>query len=103
MPTPVLKPDDKGVYYAHWSENRRSKRRSMGTTSAAEAETRFARWLLTRNAPLPERATWTANECWAVYFEKHVRPSVVTAPDLEKLWTRCLGPHFGALTVPEIT
>ena len=102
MPTPVLKPDNKGVYYAYWSENRRSRRRSMGATNAAEAETRFARWLLTRNAPTPERATWPANECWAVYFEKHVRPSVVTAPDLEKLWARCLGPHFGALTVPEI-
>ena len=102
MTTPVLKPNGKGVYYAHWSENRRSKRRSMGTTNATEAETRFARWLLTRNdigIPISAR---TANECWAVYFEKHVRPNVVTAADLEKLWTRCLGPHFDALTVPEI-
>ena len=102
MTTPILKPGGKGIYYAHWSENRRSRRRSMGTSNAAEAETCFARWLLTRNAPPLERATWTANECWAVYFEKHVRSNVVTAADLEKLWARCLGPHFGILTLPEI-
>ena len=102
MPTPILKPDSKGVYYAHWSDARRSKRKSMGTSSRAEAEARFAQWLLIRNSDIGiPISDYTVAECWSVYEAKHVDVAVAGPETLRINW-RMLEPHFGALTVPQV-
>jgi hypothetical protein len=45
MATPILEMH-KNTYYAKWSEDRRSKRKSMRTANLNVAEHRFAQWLL---------------------------------------------------------
>lgn len=70
MKTPTLKPAKNGQFYAHWTVNRRTHRKSMGTSDRAEAERAFANWLLTRNdLPAPER-TLTVADVWAFYISK---------------------------------
>jgi integrase len=102
MPTPVLKPDTKGVYYAHWSEDRRSQRKSMGTRERAEAEARFAQWLLLRGTqPDGAGAVYTVGDCWTVYSVKHLGKTV-TAHGMTRTWELHLGPHFGGLTISEV-
>jgi len=102
MPTPVLKPDSKGVYYAHWSEDRRSKRKSMGTASRDEAETRFAHWLILRtNRPEGDATIYTVADCWLVYSAKHLGKTV-TAHGMTRTWELHLQPHFGVLAVSEV-
>jgi integrase len=106
MPTPILKPSENGTFYAHWSEDRRSKRRSMGTKSRAEAEERFARWLLLgghKGDQITEEAQklLTTAELWKIYDEKHVQKEVASPSSIEHNWKR-LEPHFGHLTPAEI-
>jgi integrase len=96
MPTPRLAANADGTWYAYWSENRRSKRKSMGTASLAEAEARFAQWLLIRNAvPVAERA-FTVADCWTVYLDRHVQPNVAAKATAGYAW-KALEPHFGAM------
>lgn len=103
MPTPVLEPNDKGVFYAHWSEARRSRRKSMGTGDRAVAEARFAHWLLLRGQqPDGSETIYTVNDCWTVYKVKWLDKNVVTAGGIERTWTLHLAPHFGALGVAEV-
>jgi len=103
MPTPVLKPDSKGVYYAHWSEDRRSQRKSMGTRERDEAETRFAHWLILRNnRPDGDATVYSVADCWLVYSAKHLGKTV-TAHGMTRTWELHLQPHFGALAVTEVT
>lgn len=104
MPTPILKPNDDGHYYAHWSEDRRSKRKSMGTKDRAVAEARFAQWLLlggARSVSDGDSPTYTVADLWAVYWEKHGQH--VASPDSIKFPWKNLEPHFGHLTVPEVS
>jgi integrase len=106
MPTPILKPDDNGTFYAHWSENRRSKRRSMGTKSRAEAETRFARWLLLgghKGDQITEEAQklLTTAELWAIYDQKHVQTETSSSGNIGNAWNN-LKVYFGPLTPSEI-
>lgn len=86
-----------GTYHAFWSENRRSKRKSMGTKDRAEAEARFAQWLLIRNTITLEgpKAAFTVAECWAFYTERHR----VEAADTQKYSWKALEPHFGRVAV----
>ena len=103
MPTPVLKPDSKGVYYAHWSEDRRSQRKSMGTRERAEAEARFAHWLILRNnKPDGDATIYTVADCWLVYKTKHLA-KVVTAHGMTRTWELHLAPHFGGVGVSDVT
>lgn len=108
MPTPVLKVGPNGVYYAFWSEGRRSQRKSMGTRGRLEAETRFASWLLegghltgseeSGEAPL----AFTVEECWQVYHKHHVVKRMAGAATAQFNWKN-LGPHFGRLRPAQIT
>jgi len=100
-PTPELRQVADGTFYAFWSEQRRSKRKSMGTSSRAEAETRFAHWLLLRNDKTPEETVYTVNDCWTVYRTKHVLKDVASPETLEHSW-QALAPHFGTMQIAQV-
>lgn len=106
MPTPVLDTEANGRYYAYWSEDRRSRRKSMGTSDRAVAEQRFAQWLLlgghkndTTDSSADEVA-YTVADCWTVYDKKHVQTEA--ALEMRAFNWRNLEPHFGPLTVPQV-
>lgn len=105
MPTPILKADKHGVFYAHWSDNRRSKRKSMGSSERAVAEARFAQWLLLgghRGVEASEgKPALTVAEMWKVYDAKHVQRETAAADTIGYAWKN-LEPHFGALAAAEI-
>lgn len=101
MPSPVLRPIPDGTYYAFWSEGRRSQRKSMGTKSRAEAEARFANWLLMRNDAPSADAHFTVAECWAAYWKRHVEKNVASPATLAYAW-KALSPHFGPMLVPSV-
>ena len=97
MATPKLDKAANGRFYAVWSENRRSKRKSMGTADRAAAEQRFARWLLTRNdAPKAPARAYTVADVWAVYTARKGE-----TPTARFSWSN-LAPHFGRLAVEAI-
>ena len=101
MPTPTLALRN-GIYTAVWSDNRRSKRKSMGTANRALAEERFAQWMLLgghREAAAPAAAL-TVAELWMVYDAKHVE--AVAAPASVRFCWKNLEPHFGRMTPAEI-
>lgn len=105
MPTPILKTADNNVWYAFWSDNRRSKRKSMGTTDHAVAEQRFAQWLTLggHKGEISEevKAGLTVDELWQVYKVKHVDVVPVAPINIDRAW-QALKPHFGHLTLAEI-
>ena len=105
MPTPTLKLVE-GKYHALWSDNRRSKRKSMGTADRATAEARFAQWLLigghhTELSPAVKKAV-TVADLWKVYWVKHVERESA-APDAIGYAWKNLEPHFGKLHLSEVT
>lgn len=104
MPTPTLQLHN-GRYYAIWSENRRSKRKSMGSADRAVAEARFGQWLLLgghREATTPDgRGALTVAELWSVYDAKHVQKNTAAPETIGFCWKN-LKPHFGHLLVSEI-
>ncbi len=106
MPTPKLAVRD-GICCELWSENRRSKRKSMGTEDRAVAEQRFAQWLLLgghRETAAPaegRQPQLTVAELWGVYEAHHVKTEVLATATADYSW-RNLKPHFGALTVDQI-
>jgi len=106
MSTPKLEREANGYYYAKWSVGRRSKRKSMGTANRADAEKRFAQWLLLdghRGGPAEEAAsTLTVADCWQVYYSKHVEKNVSNVATQDQSWKN-LQPHFGGLLVPEVS
>jgi integrase len=106
MPTPILDTAENGKFYAFWSENRRSKRKSMGTEDRAVAEQRFAQWLLLgghKGEPTEEgRSSLTVSQLWEVYDAKHVQREAAAPASIEYAWKN-LQPHFGALTLADVT
>jgi integrase len=106
MPTPILDTEQNGRFYAYWSEGRRSKRKSMGTSDRNVAEQRFAQWLLLGGHRQGQDAgenevAYTVADCWLVYNEKHVG-NVAGADTLRYNW-KALQPHFGAMLVSEVS
>lgn len=102
MSIPQLRKSSNGYFYAHWSDARRSKRTSLGTTDPAVAEERFANWLLLRQRPAgeEENTVYTVADCWTVYRTKHLATTASLATG-DSTW-KALEPHFGVLTVAEI-
>jgi integrase len=104
MPTPTLELRD-GRYVAVWSENRRSKRKSMGSANRAVAEQRFAQWLLLgghRGGATDGGAkALTVAELWSVYDLRHVQVEMASPETAANSWKN-LEKHFGALSVSEI-
>jgi integrase len=107
MPSPVLDKEANGRFYAYWSEGRRSRRKSMGTSDRPIAEQRFAHWLLLggarahRSGEEGEGLTYTVADCWKVYWEKFGK-NAAGAATLEINW-KWIEQHFGLLTVSEVT
>jgi len=107
MPTPVLRQIDNEYYYVFWSEKRRSRRESLGTKEAAEAERRFAHWLLLgshrKSGPLDEDAkqSLTVSELWQIYDERHVQKETASPKSIESSWKN-LSVHFGNATIDQV-
>ncbi|MFY7925557.1 MAG: tyrosine-type recombinase/integrase [Aquidulcibacter sp.] len=107
MPTPTLEIYN-GRYYAIWSENRRSRRKSMGTSDRAAAEQRFAQWILLggHKGQVADKAKagLTVAELWSVYKAKHVDdPRMVAAPAaIDSCWKN-LKVHFADLMLGDVT
>lgn len=100
---PELRANADGVFYAFWSDARRSKRKSMGTSDPAVAQERFAHWLLLRGQKSGEGdgTAFTVSDCWTVYDARHGQREVVSTDTLAFSWKN-LEPHFGGLTVAEV-
>lgn len=99
MSTPRLAKNDKGYFEARWSDNRRSRRKSMGTQDRSVAEARFAQWLLIRNdGPQDADRAYTVAEAWTRYEAK--TPSAQTAT-AGYSWKN-LEPHFGHLAIEAV-
>jgi integrase len=91
-------------YKIVWPEGRRTKRVSTGTPSLAEASIFYANWLNAERlaAEAPKGTLLTIDRLWAVYWEKQVSrtPSYKNG---KSDWEKRLQPHFGHLTVPEVS
>jgi integrase len=98
MSTPKLDKAKNGYFYAVWSDHGRSRRKSMGTQDRAIAESRFAQWLLIRNAaPQDVAETYTVADVWAVYVERNGET------DTTRFSWKNLEPHFGGLLIAGVT
>ena len=104
MPTPTLGLRE-GHYCAFWSDNGRSKRKSMGTTDRAVAEKRFAQWLLLGGhkgeVSDEAKAGLTVGELWTIYAEKHVDKNTAAPQTIHACWKN-LKPHFADMLVSAI-
>jgi integrase len=84
------RPAANGVFYAFWSEQRRSRRESMGTKEVGQASARFDEWLTLRGSA-PRSAVAIA-ALWALHYgEKNA-----------SMWKN-LGPTFGGLLPSAVT
>lgn len=105
MSIPSLGKADSGVFYAKWTDGRRSKRKSMGTRDAAIAQARFAQWLLMGGAaqrPEAPAQVFTVADLWAVYEDQHVRRKVVSSDTHDWSWKN-LKAHFADIVLADVT
>jgi integrase len=91
-------------YKIVWPEGRRTKRVSTGTPSLAQAQVFYADWLKADKlaAEAPKGAVLTLDYLWSVYWEKKLSKAI-TSKSARDDWDRRLQPHFGHLTVPEVS
>lgn len=103
MSEPKLQKAQNGIWYAVWSANRRSRRKSMGTKDVTVARTRFANWLLKDgpNASLPSGQSYRIRELWTVYRDRHVERTA--SPETAFFSWMALEPHFGDLLVEDVS
>lgn len=106
--TPTLQRDPvSGVIYIHWTEptdkgkRGRSRRASTGTREMGAAKTYLGTWLL-EDQNQPAGQSFTVGELWSLYNEKHVQTNTVAPGNIESSWKN-LEPHFGGLSVDEVT
>ena len=88
------RPNDAGIWYVHWSENRRTIRRSTGTRERSEALAFVEEF--THHAKRPETSVPT---CEALYRMKYPEGETERA---DIAW-KALGPVFGHLLLTEVT
>jgi integrase len=101
MSTPKLTKADNGYFYAIWSDNGRSKRKSMGTQDRAVAENRFGQWLLIRNeAPSAPGEIYKVADVWEVYWTRY-GSTTTGAATLAFNW-KALEPFFGEMAVGQV-
>ena len=101
MPIPKLDKADNGYFYAYWSDNGRSRRKSMGSKDAVVAQERFAQWLLMRGAEDSEgQDIYTVEDAWVVYRKFH-GAKVASPETLDYNWAN-LRHQFAALTVSAV-
>lgn len=102
MSIPTIYKADNGVWYAKWTDGRRSKRKSLGTKDEATAKARFAHWLLIdgQSPDVHEHAAYTVGELWQAYFDRRsgALASERTALNSWKL----LEPSFGHILPADV-
>ena len=107
MAGPRLQRAKNGVWYIHWTEpgqrgqRGRSKRVSTGATSLDAAKSALAEWLTLEHKRDDVAASATVAELWAAYDTRHVE-HVASPITLRQSWKN-LEPHFGRLTVNQVT
>lgn len=103
MPSYILRQHDNGVYYIHWSEDRRSKRQSTGEKEEVAAQIYLGEWLkgeaADRDGLTP---SYQVSDLWTLYNERHVEKNCVDTTASNTCWNN-LKVHFGALTLAAIT
>lgn len=103
MPQYSLKQHDNGVWYIHWTEGRRSKRASTGAKEEIEAQIFLGEWLKADAADAGEGPSiYTCQDLWNLYVRQHIEKNAVDQMTSAKVWQN-LGPHFGHLTLPQVT
>lgn len=103
MPQYSLQQHDNGFWYIHWTEGRRSKRTSTGQKEEIAAQIFLGEWLRTDAADAGETPpTYTVGELWERYFTQHIEKNAMPGDTTAWSWKN-LGPHFGPLTLPELT
>lgn len=90
MGLPKLVQSANGCFYVHWTEDRRSNRKSLRTSDQAEAMKRFAEWLVKANTDAEREPT--IGELWAAYEAKHI-VKVASPETLYHAWN-ALRPYF---------
>lgn len=102
MSDPTVKRAENGVYYVHWTDGRRSKRRSTRETDYYAAQAYLTAFLKHGgHHPEPEATEFTVADLWPVYRTQHVETKTVIGPQLDSVWRR-LSAHFGPLTLRQL-
>lgn len=91
----TLQRGDDGIYRAHWTEGRRSRRVSMRTRDLARAQINFGKWLVGRGVR-DGASDATVADAWDRY--RAARPNSETA---SAAWDR-LAEHFGDERVADV-
>jgi integrase len=94
----------KGIYYANWydQEARRTKRISLGTSVAVEAQARFAVFLVEGREILSTFTTsLTVDSALDHYYEEHVLPKVADKVRQQNAITR-LKQHFNGMPLAQV-
>ncbi|WP_439392601.1 site-specific integrase [Bradyrhizobium sp. PMVTL-01] len=103
MPTYSLRQHDNGTFYIHWTEGRRSKRQSTGQTEEVAAQIFLGEWLKGEAADQAGATPiYTVQDLWDDYFKRHAEKNCADTRSFNTCWNN-LQPHFGALTLPELT
>lgn len=105
MSIPNLAKADSGIFYAKWTDGRRSKRQSLGTRDALEAQARFAQWLLMggpTQRPAEPAKVYTVADLWDFYETQHVNRKQAASATHGYSW-RNLGPFFGPMLLEEVS
>lgn len=89
-------------WYICWCEGSKPFRVSTGTADEAAAKTFFGEWLLMNREPAANGSDLTVDELWAVYDKRHVQKKVASPATIAYCWQN-LQPHFGRLTVSQLT
>lgn len=92
--SPVLRKSDNGVWYVHWTDNRRSKRVSARTTDLAAAKRFMGSWLLTESAQ--QQDGMTCGDIWSLYVSQHVDKHTICPSASKDPWAH-LEPVFARL------
>lgn len=90
--TYTCKPNDKGVYYIHWTEKRRSKRTSTGQREVGLADAAFDEWLKLQGQALEGECPLTCAELWTI-----------TRGDAYPFHKNNIMAHFGDKKLAEVT
>lgn len=102
MPTYSLRQHDNGIFYIHWTEDRRSKRESTGQAQETAAQIYLGEWLKGEAQDKAGAAiVYTVDDLWTLYVEKHIEKNAVDQTTSVSVWKN-LGPHFGALALPGV-
>lgn len=100
-----LRPSEKGVYYVHWTDGRRSKRVSTRQAALPAAQAFLTTWLELFGAEQEQLAVYTCADLWELKYGRSRRDASVGAATLESAgykWPK-LEPVFGHLMPSEVT